>query len=76
MAALPVMWDGNKKSGAAAAAGARRLSCIEDCGDGFDFYQLILIAEHGDAHQGAGDVVVTERVPDYFPRGHQILLPY
>lgn len=54
VAALPVMWDGNKKSGAAPAAGARRLSSIEDCGDGFDFYQLILIAEHGDAHQGAG----------------------
>lgn len=54
---------------------AHRLSCIEDCGAGFDFYQLFLVAEHGDAHQGAGDVVVAKRVPDYFPRGHPILSP-
>ena len=36
------------------------LSCIEDCRDGFDFYQLVLVAEHGDAHQRTGDVVVAE----------------
>jgi hypothetical protein len=30
--------------GVGAAAGAQRFSCIKDCGDGFDFYQLILAA--------------------------------
>ena len=52
-----------------------RLSYIGDCGDDFDFYQLIFVAEHGGTHEGARDVVVTKRVPDYLSCGHQILLP-
>ncbi len=49
---------------------------IEDCGDGFDFHQLVLVAEHGDTHQGAGDDMVAKGVPDYLPRGHEIFPPY
>jgi hypothetical protein len=29
-------------------------SGIEDCRDGFDLHELILVAQHGDTHQGAG----------------------
>lgn len=50
------------------------VSGIEHGGDGFDLHKLIVVAEHCDAHQSAGDVVVTERVPDYLPGCHQVLL--
>lgn len=49
------------------------VSGIEHGGDGFDLHKLIVVAEHCYAHQGAGDVVVTERVPDYLPGCHQVL---
>lgn len=50
-------------------------SGVEHGGDGLDLDELVLIAEDSDAHQGAGDVVVSERVPDYFPGRHQVLAP-
>lgn len=50
-------------------------SGIEHGGDGFDLYELAVIAEHGDTHQCAGHVVVAERGPDNLPRGHQVLPP-
>ena len=50
-------------------------SGIKHGGDGFDLYELAVIAEHGDTHQCAGHVVVTERVPDHLPRRHQVLPP-
>ena len=49
------------------------VSGIEHGGDGFDLHKLIVVAEHCDAHQSAGDVVVTERVPDHLPGCHQVL---
>ena len=45
-------------------------SRVEDCSNGFDFHQLVFVAEDGHAHQGARGVVRAERVPDYFPGGH------
>ena len=73
-------WSAGKPGAAAvreggAAAGAGWLSYIGDGGDGFDVHQLIFVAEHRGTHEGAGDVVVTKRVPDYLPCGHQILVP-
>lgn len=57
------------------AVSLEEVSRIEHGGDGLDLDQLVLIAEHGDAHQGAGNVMVSERVPDYLPGGHQVLPP-
>lgn len=51
------------------------VSRIEHGGDGLDLDELVLVTEHGDAHQRAGDVMVSERVPDYLPGGHQVLPP-
>ncbi|SEB60142.1 hypothetical protein SAMN05428939_0145 [Streptomyces sp. TLI_105] len=50
-------------------------SGIKHGSDGFDLYELAVIAEHGDTHQCAGHVMVTERVPDNLPRRHQVLPP-
>lgn len=50
-------------------------SGIKHGGDGFDLNELAVIAEHGDTHQCAGHVVVTERVPDNLPSRHQVLPP-
>jgi hypothetical protein len=58
-----------------AVTSSQRLSRVEHGGDGFDLNKLVVVAEHGDAYQGAGNVVVTKRVPDYLPGSHQVLLP-
>src|SRR5262245_7234987 len=42
--------------------------------DGLDFYQLIAVAEHGDAQQGAGDVVAAHVLQVDVPRRDQVLL--
>jgi isopentenyl-diphosphate delta-isomerase len=47
----------------------------ENRGDRLDLDKLVLVAEHGDAEQGARDVVRAERVPHHVPGGHQVLLP-
>lgn len=38
---------------------------VENGGHGFDLDELVRVAEHGDAHQGARHVVLAERVPDH-----------
>lgn len=57
------------------AVSLEKVARIEHGGDGLDFGELVLVAEHGDAHQRAGNVMVSERVPDYLPGGHQVLPP-
>ena len=47
------------------------VSRIQHGGDGLDLDELVLVTEHGDAHQRAGDVMVSERVPDNLPGGHK-----
>jgi isopentenyl-diphosphate delta-isomerase len=43
---------------------------VEDRGDRLDLDQLVLVAEHRDAEQGARHVVRAERVPHHAPGGH------
>lgn len=52
----------------------RRAGSIHKRGDGLDLNQLIVIAQHCDAHQGAGHVVVAERVTNNRPRRTQVRL--
>lgn len=52
----------------------RRGGSIHKRGDCLDLNQLIVIAQHSDAHQGAGHVVVAERVTNNRPRRTQVRL--
>lgn len=57
-----------------ALLGGAGVSGVEYCGNGFDLHELILVAEDGNAQQGAGNVVGAERVADDLPGGYEVLL--
>ena len=40
------------------------MSGVEHGGDRLDLHQLVLVSQHGDAHQCAGHVMVAEGVPE------------